>query len=203
MAKRCPPGVLCIENMTLVIAVVILLVIAYVFYLKHNVRPAHGMQLANNMHSANGMQLANNMQLANSMQLANNMHSANGMQLANSMQLANNMQPTAKGVPINVPTQSAGQNSTPTQVGILTGNGEILPLIGSQIIASRDTWHFHTKSNQRSQVMLPISFKGKSCTSEYGCDNLSNGDTVYVEGYNKAFKVTMYDKRGPQYIPYV
>ena len=191
MAKRCPPGVLCIENMTLVIAVVILLVIAYVFYLKHNVRPAHGMQLANNMHSAHGMQLANNM------------HSAHGMQQANNMQLANNMQPTAKGVPINVPTQSAGQNSTPTQVGILTGNGEILPLIGSQIIASRDTWHFHTKSNQRSQVMLPISFKGKSCTSEYGCNNLSNGDTVYVEGYNKAFKVTMYDKRGPQYIPYV
>ena len=185
MAKRCPPGVLCIENMTLVIAVVILLVIAYVFYLKHNVRPAHGMQLANSMHSAHGMQLANRM------------HSAHGMQLANSMQ------PTTKGVPINVPTQSAGQNSTPTQVGILTGNGEILPLIGSQIIASRDTWHFHTKSNQRSQVMLPISFKGKSCTSEYGCDNLSNGDTVYVEGYNKAFKVTMYDKRGPQYIPYV
>ena len=48
-------------------------------------------------------------------------------------------------------------------------------------------------SDQNNSIKLPISNNGKSCTSEYGCDNLYNGDNVYVEGYNDAFKVTMYD----------
>ena len=39
-------------------------------------------------------------------------------------------------------------------------------------------------------IKLPVVNRGKSCTGEYGCDNLQNGDTVYVEGYNDAFKAT-------------
>ena len=34
---------------------------------------------------------------------------------------------------------------------------------------------------------------GKSCTNEYGCDELSNGDKIYVEGYNNVFNVTIYE----------
>ena len=50
-------------------------------------------------------------------------------------------------------------------------------------------------------IKLPVTNAGRSCTSEYGCDNLYNGDTVYVEGYNDAFKVTMYDNNTIRYIP--
>ena len=32
-----------------------------------------------------------------------------------------------------------------------------------------------------SQLKLPVIFNGKSCTGDYGCDDLSNGDIVYVE----------------------
>jgi len=58
-------------------------------------------------------------------------------------------------------------------------------------------------SDKMNSVKLPISKNGRSCTNEYGCDNLSNGDTVYVEGYNDAFTVTLYDDYLPRYIPYV
>ena len=105
-------------------------------------------------------------------------------------------------MPVNIPTQAGHTNSAPTQVGLLKGGGEILPLMGNQLITSRDTWNFYAVSNQRNQVRLPISYKGKSCTSEYGCDNLSTGDTVYVEGYDQVFNVTMYDKQPLRYIPY-
>ena len=39
--------------------------------------------------------------------------------------------------------------------------------------------------------------------SEYGCDELMSGDTVYVEGYNDAFKVTIYENSQPRYIPFL
>ena len=58
-------------------------------------------------------------------------------------------------------------------------------------------------SDQNNSVKLPVSSNGKSCTNEYGCDSLSNGDTVYLEGYNDAFKVTMYDNNVMRYIPFI
>ena len=58
-------------------------------------------------------------------------------------------------------------------------------------------------SDKNSHIKLPISQNGKSCTNEYGCDSLCNGDTVYIEGYNDAFKATIYENNAPRYIPYI
>ena len=49
-------------------------------------------------------------------------------------------------------------------------------------------------------IKLPITFKNKSCTSDQGCDNVYNGDTLYVEGYNDLFRVTVYDNNTMQLI---
>ena len=57
-------------------------------------------------------------------------------------------------------------------------------------------------SDQNNSIKLPISQNGKSCTSEYGCNQLYNGDTVYVEGINKSNLVTIYDNNTIQYIPF-
>ena len=56
-------------------------------------------------------------------------------------------------------------------------------------------------NDKSNAIKLPMSHNGKSCTNEYGCDELSSGDTVYVEGYNEAFKVTIYENSHPRYIP--
>ena len=105
-------------------------------------------------------------------------------------------------IPINVPTQGVDTNYR--QVGLLTrinGQETILPLMGRPTITNRDKWNFYSMSDKNNAIKLPITNAGKSCTSEYGCDNLYNGDTVYVEGYNDAFKVTMYDNNTIRYIP--
>ena len=60
-----------------------------------------------------------------------------------------------------------------------------------------------TMSDKNNSIKLPISYKKKSCTNEYRCDNLTNGDSVYIEGYNDAFKVTSYDNNNMRYIPYL
>jgi len=110
-----------------------------------------------------------------------------------------------RGIPINTPTQSV--DSAYRQVGILTrsnGDGEnILPLMGRPLFTNRDKWNFYTMTDKNNMIKLPITHKGRSCTNEYGCDNMYNGDTVYVEGYNDAFNVTMYDNNTMRYIPYL
>ena len=109
-----------------------------------------------------------------------------------------------RGIPINIATQSVDTNYR--QVGILTrinGGEMILPLLGRPLLTNRDKWNFYTMSDKNNIVKLPVTHKGKSCTNEYGCDNLYNGDTVYVEGYNDAFKVTMYDNQVMKYIPFL
>jgi len=104
-------------------------------------------------------------------------------------------------MPINVPTQSV--NSTYRQVGILTRGDTILPLMGKPLFTNRDKWNFYTMNDKNNMIKLPLSNKGKSCTNEYGCDNIYNGDTVYVEGYNNSFTATVYDNQVMQYIPFL
>ena len=111
--------------------------------------------------------------------------------------------PTIMGgmLPINVPTQSV--NTTYRQVGILTRGDTILPLMGKPLFTNRDKWNFYTMNDKNNMIKLPLSNKGKSCTNEFGCDNIYNGDSVYVEGYNDAFKATVYDNQVMQYIPFL
>ena len=107
-------------------------------------------------------------------------------------------------IPINVPTRSV--NSSYRQVGILTrvnGPETILSLMGRPLFPSQDKWQFYTMSDKNQSVKLPVTNKKRSCTSDMGCDNIYNGDTIYVEGYNDAFRATIYDNSIQYSIPYV
>jgi hypothetical protein len=112
----------------------------------------------------------------------------------------------ASGVRVNVPTRSV--DTTYRQVGILTrsGNGAsqetILPLIGRPLFTNRDKWQFYSLSDKNNAIKLPVIINGKSGTGEYGCNNVSTGDTIYVEGYNDAFRVTAYDSASLRYLPF-
>ena len=204
MPKRCPPGVICIENITIIL-VIFFICFVILFLNQHYSKNKIQEKIIIKENNERKYGLFPSASFGNSNMPNDVLLNPYEAPLSDERVYPKDSS-DPRGIPINVPTQSVDTHYR--QVGILTrlkgNNGEnILPLMGKQLITSRDTWNFYAVSNQRNQVRLPISFKGKSCTSEYGCDNLSNGDTVYVEGYNKAFKVTMYDKRGPQYIPYV
>jgi hypothetical protein len=109
-------------------------------------------------------------------------------------------------VPINMSTNVSAVDTTYRQLGLLTPlNGgskdNILPLMGRPLFTRRSLWQYYTISNQHNNVKLPVSVKGKSALSEYGVDEIYSGDTVYIEGYNDAFKVTMYDNDTIRYLP--
>lgn len=108
-------------------------------------------------------------------------------------------------MPINVSTNVGAVNTSYRQMGILNsmnGDNIMLPLMGRPLFVNRNKYQYYTMSDQNTSIKLPISRNGRSCTNEYGCDEIYNGDTVYVQGYNKAFKVTIYENDTIQYIPY-
>lgn len=109
-------------------------------------------------------------------------------------------------VPVNVQTNAV--NMSYTQVGILTKpnhhSPQILPLMGRSLWNRRDKWQYYTMANTAAAAIntkLPVRARGKSCTGEYGCDELYTGDEVFVEGMNDNFVVTIYENAGLAYLP--
>lgn len=207
MSKRCPPGVICIENITIIFVIVILLsVLLFIHYRNKgstNSSNTNGNTNINFRENVNIREQAMPIQMAMQMPLIEDV-------LLNPYDAPlrdDRLMPRMGGfIPINVPTQSVDTNYR--QVGILTRvkghhKDTILPLMGRPLFTNRDKWNFYTMNDSNNAVKLPITFKGRSCTSEYGCDNLYNGDIVFVEGYNEAFKVTTYDNQVMRYIPFI
>lgn len=205
MAKKCPPGVLCIENMTMIIIVII---ICLFFYLITQKMP--------NLSSTNEKINIIEERVVVDPGIYTKARTLGGYTNTPEDVLLNPYAPPLRdqrvimnndvrgGIPINVATQSVDTNYR--QVGMLTrlnGPETILPLMGRPLFTNRNKWNYYTQSDQNNSVKLPISYKGKSCTNEYGCDEISNGDSVYVEGYNDAFKITLYDNAQAKYIPFI
>jgi len=111
-------------------------------------------------------------------------------------------------VPINVSTNVGAVNTDYRQVGILTpvrgsSVNQILPLMGRPLYTTRSKWQYYTISNQHNNVKLPILVNGRKGTEEYGVDQLSEGDKVFVQGVKEKFKITLYDNDTIQYLPFL
>jgi len=199
--KKCPPGVICIENITIIFGLIIIgILLMYIW------NPPKG----------------NNQQVVIKQQVKerNENIGENGVYMRPNVAYTNMpgdvlMNPYAPPLrnerylmPINVSTNAGAVDTSYRQVGMLTPlNGtskeKILPLMGRPLFVSRDKWQYYTMSDQNNSIKLPISRNGRSCMTEYGVDKLYNGDTVYVEGYNQAFKITMYENEVIKYLPYI
>jgi hypothetical protein len=197
--KKCPPGIICIENITM-----IFIFIAVGFILMHvwN-QPKQQQQVVIKEETRDvdggwggGVYMRPNVAYNN----------LPGDVLMNPY--APPLRDERYLVPINVSTNVGAVDTTYRQVGMMTplsgeSKDKILPLMGRPLFVSRDKWQYYTMSDQNNSIKLPISRNGRSCTTEYGVDKLYNGDTVYVEGYNQAFKITIYDNDVIKYLPFV
>ena len=209
--KRCPPGVFCIENVSLTMMTLAAVALFVYFLRPQQAQQAQMQQMQMQQLQQMQMQPA---QQAQQMQHPSMFQTRANYGVSNAPEdvLLNPYVPPMRddrasldirgpAVPINVSTQGT-TNAAYRQVGILTRSETILPLMGRPLFRNRDKWQFYTISEKSNFIKLPISVKGRSCTNEYGCDNVYNGDTVYVEGYNDAFKVTAYDNSVMQYLPF-
>jgi hypothetical protein len=212
MAKKCIPGVICIENMTLLFLFILAVIICYFYYIlvvkiqkiedknRYPLYPAIGISS----------------RIVDDPKVIMNPY---GPPLRNDgayfprdsadrpIVVEESSMPMARrGVPINIETR--GLSMDYTQLGILTkekgGEPLILSLMGRRLTSGLDKWQYYTISNTGNMnTKLPISVKGRSCSGEYGCDPIYNGDMVYVEGYNDLFRVTVYENSRFNYIPLI
>ena len=235
MSRKCPPGVICFENTTIVVFLVITGIILYLAYMQFSKNssgsgPGSGSGSVNIDPSRSGVYTyppayggggsgggggnGNFLDL-----IPRHGGGGGGYTRGPADVLLNPYTPPLRddrymggmggmggggGFPINVPTRSV--NSSYRQVGILTrvnGPETILSLMGRPLFPSQDKWQFYTMSDKNQSVKLPVTHKKRSCTSDMGCDNIYNGDTIYVEGYNDAFRATIYDNAIQYSIPYV
>jgi hypothetical protein len=235
MVRKCPPGVFCFENITLVVVAVIMLTLGIYAHSRFFGGGGHGHGYGHHGHHGHhghgGMLLEST---DNSLDFGIGGPSSSQDVLLNpyvpplrdnsvgatrpSYDIRGGVETIhyggmdgggggggASGVRVNVPTRSV--DTTYRQVGILTRNGNpsqetILPLIGRPLFTNRDKWQFYSLSDKNNAIKLPVIINGKSGTGEYGCNNVSTGDTIYVEGYNDAFRVTAYDSASLRYLPF-
>jgi hypothetical protein len=207
MGKKCIPGFICVENMTLFVLIMIFIVVVYLYYKQipttkektYIIMPNIDTSLINRPSA-----ITTTSPIVSGIATRNDpittLHAPpekDGMYFRRDSG-------DPRGIPINVQTRSV--NDTYKQMGILTRRSDelILPLMGKQITTGNYKWTYYTMTTTGNMnTKLPISLNGKSCTSEYGCDSLSNGDVVYVEGYSDTFRVTLYENSTFNYIPFV
>jgi hypothetical protein len=216
--KKCPPGVICIENYSMFFFIICIFIIVYLIYnniqgqsIVFNNNPSEKIVIKNTQRENTGF----------SNWVGGFIPSWPYNNLPNDP-LLNPYAPPLRDeryfipgyssppgtMPINISTNIGAVDTTYRQLGILTPtNGpskdSIVPLMGRPLFTNRDKWQYYSTSNQHNNVKLPVSRAGRSCTNEYGCDKLYNGDTVYVEGINEAYKITMYDNDTIKYLPFV
>ena len=205
MAKKCIPGVICIENITMVFIMIVFIVLGFALYYRSwedkkqiNTKTTNiNMPIHHALMPVSDRNDTINDPYAPPLKTHDIYYPRNTTDIRGV--------PPVAGIPVNIQTRAV--NSTYQQVGILTrmgnsGENDILPLMGRRIMSGRDKWQFYTIANNGNlNTKLPVSVNGKSCTGEYGCDDINNSDVVFVEGYNDTFKVTMYENNLFQYIP--
>ena len=203
MGKKCIPGIICIENMTLFILFILIgLVIYFIFNQSMQKQQAPQEKIiviptpSMPNPSLNGLATRTN----------DSLNDPYSPPLKKDGYIYPTLSGDVRGIPINIETRGTGMAYQ--QIGILTpaGSGDlILPLMGRKLMNGRDKWQYYTMANGSSTIhtKLPVSVNGKSCTGEYGCNDIQNGDTVYVEGYNTIFTATIYENGTFAYIPYI
>jgi hypothetical protein len=215
--KKCPQGVICIENFTIIFLIIAVVLVFYVIYsslFKQKI------EINNNTHQTEKIVVKENSgysfgswfgmpnfpynNLASDVLL--NPYAA---PLRDERYLIPQLNFVPPGrVPINISTNVGAVDTSYRQVGILTPlNGtskdNVLPLMGRPVFSNRDMWQYYCISNQHNNVKLPIKFKGKNASNEYGVNKIYGGDIVYVEGANEAYKTTIYENDVIKYLPFI
>jgi hypothetical protein len=208
--KKCPPGVICIENFTLFFVIICFILLFYILYTgtfkqKIQVNNNEKIVIKDQPRENNGWFGGFIPSFPYSNLPGDVLLNPYVPPLRDERYLIPELSfAPPRSLPINVSTSAV--DTAYRQVGILTplnGKGKILPLMGRPLFTRRDLWQYYTMSDSNNSMKLPISVGGKSATNEYGVDKIYGGTSVYVEGYNQAFKATIYDNDTIKYIPFI
>jgi hypothetical protein len=198
---KCAPGVICIENITMIYIIILVGILVVVIYYSNSKRERSMSLTSHVSNDTNSIFPRTNYGYSN---VKNDVLLNPYEPPMRDDRLFPSLTSSSLKMPINISTQSVDTNYR--QVGILTRIDDtkemILPLMGRPLITHRDKWNFYTIADN-NMIKIPIYNKGKDCSSSLGCNDLYTGDIIKIEGYNSAFKVTIYENNVLKYIPYI
>jgi hypothetical protein len=86
-----------------------------------------------------------------------------------------------------------GRDYSYQQVGLLEGNGSMMPLFGRPSPNSSNRWEYYTMN---SGLKLPITMGGKKCNSDTGCPEMLSGENDGVDVFGLGtMKSMIYDTK--------
>ena len=217
----CPPGFFCYDKNTFMLLIIMFIIIVVFYISKNNDKFMELTRDINNNSSRLESKINNlkqtNHNLEDKLQVYNQV-ADDARYVANKdmNRVINPLYPPERsypyrtnrvGIPINVPTR--GYPTGYQQVGVLkqensSGEAKLLPLFGEQTYPGSRQWRYYSSSDGFQSVKLPVEHKNKNCQDTYGCDEIYEGQTVKVTGYDNAdFKATIYKLDAPRYLPYI
>jgi len=207
MNNTCPNGYICINHFQGIMIIIVVLSILYVFN-NNNYKTLFGKE-PNKIISSNQINPIDNNQ--------NSMHQSIHEQNNHDRRVISNplYPPLQRGISINEETRESGGDYQ--QLGILSKNAinddkgtpgnntdsVVLPLYGKSTYRGSNKWLYYTETDKLHPVKIPVTYKNKDCTDDYGCDEIYDGDDVVIQSYNGDFKVKIYKMNKPRYIPFV
>ena len=66
---------------------------------------------------------------------------------------------------------------------------KMFTFIWKKLFNGSSKWSYYTIANQYNSVKLPLKYNNRDCQSEYGCDELSDNDEVFIPIYNNFLKL--------------
>ena len=78
------------------------------------------------------------------------------------------------------------------QVGILLGTNETLPLYGKPSYAYNSRWNYYTTTPGQQIYPLPVTYEGRDCTEDIGCNEMYDNQSVNITGRSEPFTTKIY-----------
>lgn len=209
-SKKCPPGVLCIENYTLVFILLLLGIVLYCMYFYNSPISNHTNVLDQNYisHYHNNLpphqhhkDSLNLHKMFNISSLAVNESGYNMLRPLADPRISVSSNPKDTLLNPYAPPLHVNQPHKYKQIGYLkneTMGHQMFPIFAKPQHLRRDKWYYYTIFDN---IKLPIYSKGRKCSSEHGCDSLYSGDMVTLENMPGNFVVTTYDNETLTYDP--
>jgi hypothetical protein len=178
MAKKCPPGVLCMDwTFVTLLVLVVLVALGSAVYFGALDRPVSEKEVSPKIYVVNTPPPPPPVGALN--------FGIGGI----------------RGIPITVATRPGSDRYQ--QVGILTGAGgssgsaapdrTILPLFGRELDSRRGKWNYFTRTDGNNPVEVPVRYRNRLCDDDMvGCEEVSNDDQVHVPSLGRSFAATVY-----------
>lgn len=187
--QRCPPGVICIENITFITLCICIFVVSIWIYVFH-FKKISSHQDHVSLYSQNN--LLTTKSTTSTFDVLLNPYTP---PIKDESYTNDQWNKTKYNPYFNQHTNiGALPDATFRQVGMLTSDKHPpIALMGKPLYSNRDKWQYYSMSDQHNSIKLPLLVKGKSALSEYGCDKLYSDDTIVVDGLKDTYKVTLYE----------